>query len=142
MFGVDEEHSQTALTLLRDIYYLHYSHFLFEISRAHTGTCEWIFQNDIFKTWANEPRSGLICYYGKPGSGKSVLTRFIVESLKLKSQPVSQFQFLSKSAIAYHVCSEQDKRRGSVIAVLRSFIHQLLLEQLSLANVIKYTAAK
>ena len=49
-----------------------------QITRAETGTNEWIWSYGPYVEWATEA-SGILWIQGKPGSGKSVLAKSILE---------------------------------------------------------------
>lgn len=50
-----------------------------EIKTEAAGTCHWIFQHKIYKTWESYDRS-LLWIKGKPGSGKSTLLRYVLDN--------------------------------------------------------------
>ncbi|KAI1381066.1 hypothetical protein F4677DRAFT_440283 [Hypoxylon crocopeplum] len=56
------------------------------IPEAASGTCNWIFEHDTFRTWLQQ-KSGILWLQGKPGSGKSTLMRFVAD--KLLDRPAS-----------------------------------------------------
>lgn len=45
------------------------------------GTCNWIFSNEVFNKWLEDPQ-GLLWIRGKPGSGKSTIMKHILQSLE------------------------------------------------------------
>ncbi|KAF5686936.1 ankyrin protein [Fusarium circinatum] len=51
-----------------------------EIEPEAAGTCRWIFQHKIYRTWESRDRS-LLWLKGKPGSGKSTLLRYILDNI-------------------------------------------------------------
>jgi hypothetical protein len=50
----------------------------FRVSRF-PGTCEWFSRNLVYRTWRRDSASSLMWVHGPPGSGKSVLSSYIVE---------------------------------------------------------------
>src|SRR4051812_42892890 len=46
-----------------------------DIDAAAEGTCEWLFQHEMYRNWVVCDR-GLLWIRGKPGSGKSTLLRY------------------------------------------------------------------
>ncbi|SCN87249.1 related to ankyrin 3 [Fusarium fujikuroi] len=50
-----------------------------EIKIEAAGTCRWIFQHKVYKTWESCDRS-LLWIKGKPGSGKSTLLRYVLDN--------------------------------------------------------------
>ena len=58
---------------------------------AHvTGTGDWLFQTDQYKTW-HESGIGVLWIQGIPGSGKSVVTANLIQTLKNENAPVLFF---------------------------------------------------
>ncbi|KAF4495762.1 hypothetical protein FAGAP_8092 [Fusarium agapanthi] len=51
-----------------------------EIKPEAAGTCHWIFQHKIYRTWQSRDRS-LLWLKGKPGSGKSTLLRYVLDNI-------------------------------------------------------------
>lgn len=47
----------------------------------HEGTCEWLFQDEKFKSWRDNTKSGVLWYTSPPGSGKSVLSSAVIDHL-------------------------------------------------------------
>ncbi|KAI1273370.1 hypothetical protein F5Y07DRAFT_259472 [Xylaria sp. FL0933] len=47
---------------------------------ADRGTCKWLLEHDTYKSWLKEP-SHTLWLAGKPGSGKTVLMKYLVECL-------------------------------------------------------------
>ncbi len=46
------------------------------------GTCEWISSNNQLHEWIADKHSSLLCITGDMGSGKSILTSYLVEHIK------------------------------------------------------------
>jgi hypothetical protein len=90
-----------------------------QITRAETGTNEWIWSCAPYVEWATET-SGILWIQGKPGSGKSVLAKSILERLA----SMSDSQPLLVANWFYH-------ERGGNIAtshtsMLRAILYQIL----------------
>ncbi|KAI0476181.1 hypothetical protein GGR56DRAFT_641517 [Xylariaceae sp. FL0804] len=53
------------------------------MDRCHEGTSQWIIKSSKLRTWLQRDRGGnLLWLYGKPGSGKSVLSAQIISFLR------------------------------------------------------------
>src|SRR4051812_1758529 len=57
------------------------------VDTAENGTCEWLFQHDVYKSWAACNRS-LLWIKGKPGSGKSTLLRHALDHALDHAEPL------------------------------------------------------
>lgn len=85
------------------------------LKERHPGTCEWLFENDNFQTWAAEDTNSPVLWLnGKHGAGKSFLCASAIDFIR--GNPPSKrvaFQFLTKD----HVSQAQ---------LLRNLAYQLL----------------
>lgn len=88
-------------------------------------TSSWIFSHETYVDWLGHPQPAILCLYGKPGSGKSVLSSLVIRNLRLSSAE-------RKRAIVFFFCDEQGERLHSTRDLLSSLIHQLLVQQPSL----------
>jgi len=67
-----------------------------KISEEYRGSFEWIWTHDQYKKWIEADASRLLYLQGKPGSGKSTLTKYFTENLlkrglNAKSATVAKF---------------------------------------------------
>lgn len=91
----------------------------------------WIFSHETYIGWLGHAEPAILCLYGKPGSGKSVLSSLVIRNLRLSSAG-------EKRAIVFFFCNEQDERRRSTGDLLSSLIRQLLVQQPSLFSNVQY----
>lgn len=58
-------------------------------SSRHPGTCSWALNNTLMKSWLSSSREVTnLWLHGNPGSGKSVITGYIVDHLKASKHPL------------------------------------------------------
>jgi Cdc6-like AAA superfamily ATPase len=88
--------------------------------------------------WLNGDGSEVFWLYGHPGRSKTVLARFLIENLKTVSDNYPQLSPARSSRVIHYLFLEQDKERNSLTVVLRSLLHQLLLEDPSICHVIQH----
>lgn len=90
--------------------------FVFFRDRWTSGTCEWIPEEETFDQWATNPNEDprLLWLHGSAGSGKSVLTSFVVNHLVEKGRQCQYFFFRSA-----------DKDKKSLGTMLRSLALQV-----------------
>lgn len=95
---------------------------LSEITGALDGTGSWLFQHSQFKSWIGKP-SGLLWISGKQGSGKSVLTRYILQQW----QNYTSTRLSRKESYTLFFSFDGAKRRISMTAMLKSLLYQALI---------------
>ena len=89
-----------------------------EVWREFPRSGEWIFRNPKYSTWRTDdvPRSPILWLRGIPGAGKTVLASRIVENCQQDKG----------ARTAFFYCKDGDPERTTAIAVLRTFLSQIL----------------
>lgn len=72
------------------------------ISYIEEGTTKWIWTHPSYKAWTKE-ESAILWIQGKPGSGKSVLAKAILETKEFNNSHMSAEE--SKNNPKTHLCS-------------------------------------
>ncbi|KAI8711870.1 hypothetical protein NCS52_01451600 [Fusarium sp. LHS14.1] len=92
-----------------------------KISEEHQGSLEWIWTNDQCQKWLETDASRLLYLQGKPGSGKSTLTKYFANHL-LERQPNV------KSAIVatFFYSWREGEAQRSHYSMLRSILYAIL----------------
>jgi hypothetical protein len=95
-----------------------------EISLPMENTCQWIFDAPQFISWIDSSKfSQLLCIHGRVGSGKSTLTKYIVNSLRDRAR------FSKQIILSFFLDSnEHDLSRNTPGEIYRSLLIQLLRE--------------
>ena len=91
------------------------------------NTCLWMLDNTSFKTWL-ESRPGSLWLSGPAGSGKTVLTSFVIKHLQTHCSP--------RNAVAYFYCNANTSQSLSTETVLSSLLSQLCVSEMP-SSVIK-----
>ena len=86
-------------------------------------TCEWILKREEFSVWGANDNPQLLRIIGSPGIGKTMMSTFLVETLKAKVEKSSD------KAFAYFFFDDKNQERRTLAAMLRSLIWQLLLQR-------------
>ncbi|CAI7596263.1 unnamed protein product [Penicillium bialowiezense] len=86
------------------------------------GTCEWIRDNETYKSWVHGDLRSL-WISGGPGKGKTMISIFISEELERVAADTTDMTTL------FYFCSHQDEKRNNATAVLRSLLHQYLTKR-------------
>ena len=89
--------------------------------KRHQGTCEWILQKTIYKSWEETPggRGAMLVVYGIPGAGKTVLSSFLVHHC------LHQIPSGGSRIGLYFFFDNKDEHKRSPLAVSRSLVYQL-----------------
>ncbi|KAF2676991.1 hypothetical protein K458DRAFT_258856, partial [Lentithecium fluviatile CBS 122367] len=92
---------------------------------AVEGTCKWLFKNESFRSWVSQDRNSLLWITGVPGSGKTVLASFLVDSIR-KDAIQSQSPAIV-SSLFFDFRHSLKRERGSAKGILlRALLYQLL----------------
>ncbi|KAF2793082.1 ankyrin [Melanomma pulvis-pyrius CBS 109.77] len=92
------------------------SHFS-KTAKPLEGTFAWVLEHKSYKMWLNSPSASILHIFGKPGSGKSLLSQFLFQ------KTISTLQW---TPCAYFNCSVTENRRSS-LQLYASLLHQLFL---------------
>ncbi|KFY32742.1 hypothetical protein V495_08780 [Pseudogymnoascus sp. VKM F-4514 (FW-929)] len=88
------------------------------------GTSQWIFADPTYLSWLNSSHPSVLMLAGQPGSGKSVLTRCLLESM-ISGGGSKQHSTSNYLGINFF-CSYFESAINSEEVVLRSLLHQLI----------------
>jgi Cdc6-like AAA superfamily ATPase len=100
-------------------------------------TCQWLLQNPIFLAWASfETAHNVLWINGKAGTGKSVLSAFIIDSLRSipptyveegrgDDHPSKSSKMSSKPTVLFFFCGI-DRASENPWSFIGSLIHQLI----------------
>ncbi|KAF9233298.1 hypothetical protein BU15DRAFT_66694 [Melanogaster broomeanus] len=80
-------------------------------------TCKWLLDSKRYYNWCSS-RKGFLRLCGKPGSGKSVLTSTVIQSLSKTTA--------DGSVLAYFYCDFRTERSTHAFEIIRSLLTQLL----------------
>ena len=100
------------------------------IENAKGGLLEdsyfWILSTEEYLRWREHPESGLFWIKGDPGKGKTMLLFGIINEMKK--------QTAKQPFLAYFLCQAGDHHINNALAVLRSLIFMLVVQQKSLIS--------
>ncbi|KAK7427631.1 hypothetical protein QQZ08_005906 [Neonectria magnoliae] len=118
------ESASTVTDLLRELFITDPSEDLSKTQRIKGDrtkeTCEWILERYEYTNWLRGRGLHLLWLVGPPGSGKTVISCFLVEKLQkfIEESPPSTF--------AYYICDNKDEHRNTASCILQGIIVQLL----------------
>ncbi|KAF4458275.1 purine and uridine phosphorylase [Fusarium albosuccineum] len=92
-----------------------------KIAEEHQGSLEWIWTHDQYQKWLDVSASRLLYLQGKPGSGKSTLTKYFTKCL-LQREPNVQSAIVAKFFYSYR----EGEAQRSHYNMLRSVLYHIL----------------
>lgn len=96
------------------------------------GTCEWILSDTQYREWYLQKETCLLWISGYPGSGKTILSAYLLECLSAGGNSPSV-----RSTLCYFFCDAKNETQRDAKAILRSIIHQLLTRRRLLIKYVK-----
>ncbi|GAB1210825.1 hypothetical protein APSETT445_009623 [Aspergillus pseudonomiae] len=118
-----------------------------DIHQAEPGTCEWILDHASFRGWLQKHPSVTAPLYiqGIPGSGKSVLLKFLVKELEKRlclgsasSSPVDAtappLGAPGKTLAVACFCDDKNEHRRTPIWILRTLLYRLFQQNRNLVK--------
>ncbi|KAG9674897.1 hypothetical protein KCU99_g3333, partial [Aureobasidium melanogenum] len=104
-------------------------------TQRHGSTGQWLTQSEDFRRWVTESGSSVFWFTGILGSGKTVMTAFVVEQLSANSSQ-------GTGKLAYFFCQYDNETSLKASTVLRSIIRQLVDQddQIFTANLVEVNA--
>jgi ankyrin repeat domain-containing protein 50 len=92
-----------------------------KISGEHQGSFEWIWKHCQYQEWSKSDTSRLLYLQGKPGSGKSTLTKYVNDNL-IKREPDARSAIVAKFFYSYR----EGEVHKSHYSMLRSVLYDIL----------------
>lgn len=123
-----------------------------DIARAEQGTCEWIFEDAAFRDWATTKDNSFqtpLYIQGTPGSGKSVLMKYLAKELerrtrsssKPESSPIQEQTITSlelgvpgKTIAAACFCDDRNEKRRQPVWIMRTLLYKIFQQNRSLVK--------
>ncbi|KAK0640557.1 hypothetical protein B0T16DRAFT_438603 [Cercophora newfieldiana] len=94
---------------------------------AVEGTCRWILRHPTYQDWMQSPDAAFLWISGDPGSGKSVLASFLVDTLSKTSRA-------SDLNVCYFFFKSDNLEQSSAVNALQALLHQVLVQQTGVAT--------
>ncbi|QSZ32069.1 hypothetical protein DSL72_001638 [Monilinia vaccinii-corymbosi] len=101
--------------------------YLRALNRRSPGTGVWLHDDSRFKSWrcrSNPCDPSILWIYGRPGSGKTILSAASIEYLQRNSEGRSEKEI---APVAYFYCDSGDDRKKATLNILGSILAQLIM---------------
>ncbi|KAL7791463.1 purine and uridine phosphorylase [Trichoderma ceciliae] len=95
----------------------------YKISQEHRGSLEWIWMHNEYKSWSTSDASRLLYIQGKPGSGKSTLTKYFNHNL-LKREPAAHSAIVARFFYSSREGELQRSHYNMLLSILYDILHQ------------------
>jgi hypothetical protein len=91
------------------------------IASEHKGSLEWLWSHEQYRRWSSSDTSHLLYLQGKPGSGKSTLTRYFKDHLLEREEAVEHALIAS-----FFYSFREGESQTSHYNMLRSILYDIL----------------
>ncbi|KAL7945324.1 putative kinesin [Trichoderma barbatum] len=94
-----------------------------KISPEHSGSFEWIWTHNEYTNWSSTEASRLLYIQGKPGSGKSTLTKYFDSNLQTR-EPAAKQAIIAKFFYSFREGEPQRSHYNMLISLIYDILHQ------------------
>ncbi|KAF8540115.1 hypothetical protein BDD12DRAFT_777518, partial [Trichophaea hybrida] len=94
-----------------------------KISEEHEGSLQWLWTHEKYQAWSSTDTSDLLLVEGKPGSGKSTLTKYFKRNL-LEREPLASQSIVASFFYSYREGELQTDHSN----MLRSILYDVLMQ--------------
>ncbi|KAL9110836.1 MAG: hypothetical protein Q9227_004636 [Pyrenula ochraceoflavens] len=85
------------------------------------GTCEWLLEQKEYRMWLSELGVQLLCLEGDPGTGKTMMSTFLIEQIQKRAD-----KYPEKVYMAFFFCKNTDDDRNNAASILCGLIYRRL----------------
>ena len=89
----------------------------YNVSRWVQGTCTWLMDHPQYRDWINGSEKAVLWVTGAPGSGKTVLSSFIIDQMETIKSPRN---------VSFFFADESSTSQRSAVMLLRGLLYQIL----------------
>ncbi|KAF8532761.1 hypothetical protein BDD12DRAFT_785326, partial [Trichophaea hybrida] len=94
-----------------------------KISTEHGGTLEWLWEHKKYMAWSSTSHSDLLLIEGKPGSGKSTLTKYFKDNLPMR-EPLAENAIVASFFYSYRDGELHTNHSNMLCSILYDVLHQ------------------
>ncbi|KAF1922717.1 ankyrin [Didymella exigua CBS 183.55] len=122
------ETEKSCMVLLNSIHLTEYKALL---PTPVQGTCSWILSHPAYLTWIKAEESRVLWVTGEPGCGKTMLSAYLTDHLRLRHATAS------KPQVFFFFCDDKIKSQRDANALLRGILYQILQQHRKLIRHVK-----
>ncbi|KAF8245707.1 hypothetical protein K440DRAFT_603411 [Wilcoxina mikolae CBS 423.85] len=94
-----------------------------KIEKEHHDTLKWLWEHEQYRAWSSTSHSDLLFIEGKPGSGKSTLTKYFKDNLLERESPAKQ-AIVGSFFYSYRDGKLQRDHSNMLRSILYDVLHQ------------------
>ncbi len=87
------------------------------VPASDPGTCTWVSDHSKYRKWSSGKREPIIWILGGPGSGKTVLSAYLIKEFRKDAE---------RTLVTHFHCDKDQGFLSSTEAILSSLLHQIL----------------
>ncbi|GIC84980.1 uncharacterized protein Aud_000807 [Aspergillus udagawae] len=99
-----------------------------KISGEHKGSFEWLWTHEQYTNWSTADNSRLLYVQGKPGSGKSTLTKYFSEQV-LKHEAAGDDPSVTPVVAKFFYSYREGELQRSHYSMFRSILYHILMQE-------------
>ncbi|MCJ1403576.1 hypothetical protein MMC11_006799, partial [Xylographa trunciseda] len=104
----------------------------FSLPHRVEGTCQWILSISQYVDWTLQEETCLLWISGYPGTGKTILSAYLLEHLGADETTPDL-----RTTLCYFFCDEKIDTQRDGTAIVRSLIHQIVMRRRVLIKYVK-----
>jgi hypothetical protein len=112
--------SDAEIKILQLLHKSDYETYKETIAPRAEGTCTWFLEHPTYLAWLSEAKSSLLWVSGDPGCGKTVLSSFLIDTLKEAGS-----QSVPPATVCFFFCDDKIEFQNDGSAILSGILHQL-----------------
>ncbi|KAF8535926.1 hypothetical protein BDD12DRAFT_750283, partial [Trichophaea hybrida] len=94
-----------------------------KIETAHHDTLKWLWEHEQYRTWSSTSHSDLLLIEGKPGSGKSTLTKYFKDNF-LEREPLAKQAIVASFFYSHREGELHTNHSNMLCSILYDVLHQ------------------
>jgi ankyrin repeat protein len=110
---------------------IHLAEYKAHLPKPVQGTCSWILSHPVYMDWIAADETRLLWITGEPGCGKTMVSAYLTDHLKLARNASVQAQ------VFFFFCDDKVKSQRDANAILRGILYQMVQQRRKLIKHVK-----